>query len=160
MATVYSNYYGSVSTVGTASGAVTTSTSYIYKGPMPERKGEVCIRRCSYDLANGALGATNTVLKLCKLAPGEKFVRITISSGDDDLDSDNDYTFDFGTTTTSTLIYTASTVLQAGAETVLVSEELEELAAATAGDELFLTRAAGATGSSGTVYFLIESTIV
>ena len=156
MAAKYSSLYESNSTQTVSSGAVTTSTTYSYVGPKADRKQRTCTIRATYDLANGALGATNTTLTIAEIPAGAKMLRMTISSGDDDVDSDNDFTFDLGWTATPTTFLAASTVLQAGAETAYVSEELEELAASAAGDSLILTRAAGTTNTSGTIYFLAE----
>ena len=155
MAAKYSSLYESNSTQTVSSGAVTTSTTYSYVGPKADQKQRTCTIRATYDLANGALGATNTTLTIAEIPAGAKMLRMTISSGDDDVDSDNDFTFNLGYTSATTAFLAASTVLQAGAETVYVSEDLEEIAAA-AGDSLLLTRAAGTTNTSGTIYFLAE----
>jgi hypothetical protein len=156
MAAKYSSLYEENTAQSVATGAFTTSSSYSYVGPKATRKQQTCTIRGTYNLANGALGATNTTLTLAEVPAGSKMIRLTISSGDDDVDSDNDFTFDLGWTATPTTFLSASTVLQGGAETVYVSEELEELAASAAGDSLILTRAAGATNSTGTIYFLAE----
>ena len=160
MATRYSSLYGSVDNQATTSGAVGASSAYIYKGPFAERKDQIQVVRATYNLASGAIAAaTSDVLKICKLPAGAKFLRVGISSGDDDVDTDSDFTFDLGTTTTANLLLNDSTALQAGAETALGTEELEELAVTADGDELLLTAVAEETNSTGTIYFLIEYVI-
>ena len=161
MATWYSNLYASSSVRGITNNTESTTTSYSYKGPIAEKVGDHQTIRATYDCAGGAVNFSNSdVLHICKLPAGAKIIRITLSSGDDDVDSDNDFTFDLGTTTTANLYLNDSTVLQAGAETAYVSEELEEIAAASAGDSLLLTAAAGETNSSGTIYFLVEYVVI
>ena len=156
MAALYSSLYESNTAQVVTTGAFANSTTYSYVGPKAEHKQTTATIRATYDLANGAIGATNTTLTIAEFPAGSKMLRMTISSGDDDVDSDNDFTFNLGWTSSTSAFLAASTVLQAGAETAYGVEELEEIAASAAGDSLVLTRAAGATNSSGTIYFLCE----
>lgn len=154
----YSSLYDAIPTQGFSAGAVATANSYAYRGPTIESPGETIMISASYNLANGALNITSTdTLKLCEGIPsGAKLRRATISSGDDDVDSDNDFTFNLGWGSSTSAFAAASTVLQAGAETVWQAEELEEIAAAGENDFIILTAVAGETDSSGTIYFQFE----
>lgn len=155
MATLYSDQYGQVSGEVVTAGVVASNTSYIYKGPSATTKGQPVVVNATYNLANGTLNGTNTQLVICKLPEGGKGLRISISSGDDDVDSGNSFTFNLGTTTNATAFASADTGLQAGGEVFYTIEATEEVTIA-AGDELIFSRQANALNSSGTLYFVVE----
>lgn len=155
MAIVYSSLYGAVSNKTTSAGAEATSSAYHYKGPTPHAKGSLYVLNGTYNLANGALDATNTQLVIAPAPAGGKLVRGSISSGDDDVDSDNDFTFNFGLSSDTDAFAAADTGLQAGAETFYTVEATEEVTIAE-GDSFLIERAAGETNSSGTIYFTLE----
>lgn len=108
MATLYSNQYGSKAGVGTASGALTATTTYFYKGPNLKQKGETITRICVYT----GLIATADVLKLAGgIMDGERVDAFTVALTVD-ADTGNDITANIGTTTTPTGIASASTIFQ------------------------------------------------
>ena len=159
MARRYSDQYASPVNQAISAGVIGSSqTAWSYKGPSATEAGKPTLVRATYNLANGTIDITTTDdLLICGLPIGASITRLSISSGDDDLDSDNDFTFNLGWTGSLTAILSASTVLQAGAETNLGQEELDEIAAVTVdGAHLTLTSAAGDLNSSGTIYFLVE----
>lgn len=159
MARRYSDQYASPVNQAITAGVVGNSqTAWSYRGPSATEAGKPTLVRATYNLANGTLAFASTDdLFICALPIGARITRLSISTGDDDLDSDNNFTFNLGWTGSLTAILSGSTVLQAGAETNLGQEELDEIAAVTVdGAHLTLTSAAGDLNASGIIYFLVE----
>lgn len=87
--TYYSNLYAPVSSRGTASGADSNPTSYVYKGPRGEHAGETVTVEGTFTCP--AALATNDLANLFPIPEGAK------------IDSFDHYYEDFGTTCTTTV---------------------------------------------------------
>lgn len=109
MATYYlTPGYGSKAGVTTSAGAITASTTYFYKGPTVNHKGDTCTRVGSY---TGTI-TTGDIWKLAGgIVDGERVVSFTVGLTVDG-DTGNDITANIGTTTSPTGIAAASTIFQ------------------------------------------------
>src|SRR5574343_1013495 len=143
MTTYYSSAYGL---------NPSDSTNYIYKGPMPERSGQIVVRRVTF---TGVMAfATTDSLKLFNAAPGERLLSISnIRSGDPD--AANDFTVNIGWTSAKTAVASASTGMQATAALEFDDGDLIAVAAAAEGDALEVNAAAGAAEVSATHTFVV-----
>ncbi len=154
MPAVYTSFWDSYNLQSTASGAVTESVTWIPKGVNPKVAGDTYEIQFSYDLASGALNATNTPLVISSLPAGTYDLEIVLNQPGTDLDSDNNFTFNLGTVASATAYASASTGLQAttpfryGPARVTVA----------AGESLRLARAAGDLDSSGRLIGLVRIT--
>ena len=158
MPAVFSTLYDKYTTVGTASGAIAQTTVAIPKGAQPEVKGTVVQIGGSYNLADGALNATNTPLTLTPLPQGSRIVSIKIWPSAD-IDAGNDFTFNLGTVANGTAFASASTALQAvtGFSTpATIAQAVTGQTAIGANESLLLARAAGDTDAVGTIFFTVE----
>ena len=159
MAILYSNLYGAIPTVGTSAGAITTTTSYVYKGPTVKSKGEAIVIAGVFDCANGLLNGTNTQLFLCALPQNGKISRISLAPSAD-IDSGNTFTFNLGTVALATAYASASTALQAvtgfSTPATIATDADQGVALFAASESLILARQAGATTSTtGLIYFQV-----
>lgn len=149
MATLYSDLYG-------APPNPEASGSMIYRGPHGHMtKGSVYVVRGTLTIAT-TLGASDTA-RLLKAMEAAKLLRMAIvPSGD--LNAANDFTFNLGWTSAGTAFASASTGLQAATAYELSAATLAAAAAAAkGGDDLVLTRVAGAL-SAGSLSFIAEIT--
>lgn len=142
MARYYSNQYGTYD----------GGTTYIYKGPGVERKGQeaTIYGTITFD---GNFGAGDDAV-LCDLPEGARITRLSLINTTDQ-DTDNDLTVDIGWASDQDEFATASTGLQATTiititETVLISAD-----ACAAGDKLTLTRIAGELEAAGSLRFIV-----
>lgn len=140
--------------VGTASGALTTSQTIISKMTGPDITGKTEEYTFSYDLAAGAVDATNTPLILCSLPAGTYDLSYVLNPSGTDLDSDSDFTFNLGTAASATAFLSASTGLQA---TTPVTGQPTRVTVG-ANETLRLARVAGELDSSGVLYGSIKIT--
>lgn len=146
MATKYSSLYA-VAPQG-------ASTTYIYKGPNPERTGQVLVRRCTY---TGTLDvATTDKLKLFEATAGERLLGF-YNNRDGDPDAANDATVNVGFTSAPTGVLSASTGMQATTKIDLSAADLIAVAAAVEGDALEVAMQAGAMEVSRTHTFVVTS---
>lgn len=147
MTTYYSSAYGV---------NPSDSTNYIYKGPAPDRSGQICVRRVTF---TGVMAfATTDKLKLFKAVAGERLLSFSnIRSGDPD--AANDFTCNIGWTSAPTAVASASTGMQAAAALEFDDGDLIAVAAAAEGDELEVAAAAGAAEVSATHTFVVTSYI-
>lgn len=155
MANLYTDLFGTVSVQSTASGAVSSTSSRIYKGPTLGSKGGTCTRTATF---TGTI-ATTDVLHICGgLVTGEKLVSMDISfSGDPD--TGNDITVDVGTTTDPDGILDDSTGFQGATDiTVQCSGQAVPTLLAVQGDEYILT-ATNATETSRVITFTIVTSV-
>lgn len=158
MATLYSSLYDKYTTQGTTSGAPSTTTTRIYKGLRPEKKGEVVTISGQYDLSEGTLNATNTQLFLCELVQGSRITGAKIWPSAD-VDSDNNFTFNLGTVASATAYESASADLQAvtgWSIPATIETAPAGIVSIGASESLILARQAGDLNSTGTLYFSIE----
>jgi len=155
MANLYTDAYGSVAVLSTASGAVTSTTSRIYKGPTIQAKGNTCTRTHTY---TGTIATTDVLHIAGGLVTGEKLVSMDISFSADP-DTGNDITVDIGTTTDPDGILNDSTGFQAATDiTVQCSGQAVPTLLAVQGDEYILT-ATNATETSATITFTIVTAV-
>lgn len=150
MATLYSSLYGTPPNPESAGGAL------IYRGPHGHMaKGSVYVVRGTLTISS-TLGASDTA-KLLKTMEGAKLLRMDIVPSAD-LNAANDFTFNLGWTSAATAHASASTGLQGTSAFTLTSAGLIAAAAAgKGGDDLVLTRVAGAL-SAGSLSFIAEIT--
>lgn len=147
MTTYYSSAYGQ---------NPSDSTNYIYKGPMPERSGQICVRRVTF---TGVLSsATTDTLKLFNAAAGERLLSIS-NQRSGDPDAVNDFTFNLGWTSAQTAVASASTGMQATTAVKYDDGDLILVPAAQEGDAFELNAAAGEAEVSATHTFVITSYI-
>lgn len=161
MADFYTTLYGAVPRSATSAGAVSTSNSYAYKGPVAARAGETVTIYGTYTNTTAAqLGANSgDVIHVCGLPIGAKVLYIGIGQSAD-LDTDNDFTFDLGVTGATTRYGSALTGLQATTPVELdFSDQFADAAISTSGAELLLTRAAGELEAAGTLAFEVKYVI-
>lgn len=160
MATRYSNLYGEIPVTSTSSGAITTTSSYSYKGPLGNASGEAVSVYATYaNTANSLAVGSSDTLKICKLPPRAKVIRIGILASTD-MDTDNDFTFNLGTSASATAYASASTGLQATSAVELdFSDNISDAAIGADGDELILAVAAGELEVAGTIHFNVEYVI-
>ena len=109
MATYYlTPGYGSKAGVTTSAGAITASTTYFYKGPTVNHKGDTCTRVGS---STGTI-TTGDIWKLAGgIVDGERVVSFAVGLTVDG-DTGNDITANIGTTTSPTGIAAASRAVQ------------------------------------------------
>lgn len=152
MADLYTSLYGSKAGVGTASGALTATTTYFYNGPCLGQEGQTCLRKATYTgtIANG------DVLHLAGgLRDGETLISLDISTSTDP-DTDNDGEVDIGTTTDPNGILELSQGLRAAADVnVETSGQADATLVAVNGDEYLLTMTTGEHEVSATYTFTI-----
>jgi hypothetical protein len=148
MANQYSNLYG------TAPNA--NSTVVTYAGPTGQRPGQSVLR---YSTFTGTIANADVLYIAGGFVAGEKLVRFTaIRSADGD--TDNDATFNLGWRLgTGSEFLAASTGFQAAVAVAIAADVAMPIAAASEGDDLILTNAAGEIEVSTTHRFLIESVI-
>ena len=153
MATHYSNLY-----VPAAGRTSPDDGVRIFMGPHgPMTKGGLYVVRGEIVIATGAtIGATDTA-KMFVAPQGAMVIRAAIVPSAD-LDAANTFTFNLGWTSASNTHASASAGLQAATAFVLDADDTVTAAAAGAdGDELVLSRVAGAL-SAGTLRFIVELT--
>lgn len=150
MATLYSDLYGLPPNAEVSGGA------QIYRGPHGHMaKGTVYVVRGILTIAS-TLGASDSA-KLLKVAEGAKLLRMAIVPSAD-LNAGNDFTFNLGWTSAGTAFASASTGLQSTTAVELTAAAMAAAAAAAkGGDDLVLTRVAGAL-SAGSLSFIAEIT--
>lgn len=146
MATLHSSHYGTPPNAA-------EGTAPIYRGPSgPMVTGMPHVVRGTVTIAT-TLGASDSA-KLCKVPEGTKLLRMAIvPSGD--LDGANTFTFNLGWTSAGTAFASASTGLQGATAFELTAAATAAAAAAADGDELVLSRVAGAL-AAGTLSFVAE----
>jgi hypothetical protein len=155
MANLYTDLYGTVSVQSTSSGAISSTSSRIYKGPALGQKGATLTRTATY---TGTI-ATTDVLHICGgIRTGEKLVSLDVSFSTDP-DSGNDITVDIGTTTDPDGILNDSTAFQGATDlTVYTSGQAVPTLLGVDGDEYILT-ATNATETSAVITFTIVTAI-
>ncbi len=155
MANLYTDLFGTVAVQSTASGAVSSTSTRIYKGPSLHDKAATCTRTATYV---GTI-ATTDVLHICGgLRTGEKLVSMDISFSADP-DTGNDITVDIGTTTDPDGILNDSTGFQGATDiTIQCSGQAVPTLKAVEGDEYILT-ATNATETSATITFTIVTAV-
>ena len=151
MATHYSDLY-----VRAAGMTTPDDGTRIYRGPHGHMaKGTVFVVRGEIVIPTGSTIGASDVAKLLVAHEGAKVLRLAIVPSAD-LDGANTFTFNLGWTSASNALASASAGLQGTAAYTLAMDATIAVAAAGAdGDELILTRVAGAL-SAGTLRFAVE----
>lgn len=152
MATYHSDLY-----VRAAGMTTPDDGTRIYKGPHGHMaKGTVFAVRGSIVIPTGStLGASDPLAKLLVAHEGAKILRVAIVPSAD-LDGANTFTFNLGWTSAANTLASASAGLQGtAAYTIAGDAAIAAAAAGPDGDELILTRVAGAL-AAGSLSFLIE----
>lgn len=131
----------------------------IYQGPSgPMSSGHVLAVKATYDNKAGAAGIganAGDVLKICRVPPGASLLRFyAVPSAD--LDGANTFAFNLGLTSLANAYAAASTGLQGATAFKLDADAVIAAAASIDGDELILTRTAGALATAGQVRFVAE----
>lgn len=148
MATYYSNLYHTPPNAD-------PTTAPIYQGPSGQMsKGHTYMVIGSLTIPSATFTAGD-IAKLCKVSESARLIRFTaVPSGD--LDAGNTFTFNLGWTSVANTFAAASTGLQGTAAFVLAtSDTIASTSAVVHGDELVLTRVAGAL-SAGSIAFVAE----
>jgi hypothetical protein len=129
----------------------------IYQGPSGHmQKGMTHIVRGTLTIPSATF-TTGDTAKLCACPEGARLLRIAIVPSAD-LDSGNTFTFNLGWNSTANAFAAASTGLQAATAFELkASDTIAAASAAVHGDELLLSRVAGAL-AAGSLSFVAEFT--
>lgn len=146
MAILYSSLYGTPPNAA-------EDTAPIYRGPSGHMQvGSLYVVRGTVTIDDD-IGASDSA-KLCAVPQGTKLLRMAIVPSAD-LDGSNSFTFNLGWVSAATAFASASTGLQGTSAYTTAAADQASAAAAGDGDEVVLTRVAGAL-AAGTLTFVAE----
>lgn len=149
MTQFYSDLYRTPPSGGTpiyqgASGQMASGSTVAIRGTLTNPSGSA-----------GMGGGTGDFASLCKAPPGAKLLRFAAVPSAD-LDASNSFTFNLGLTSLANAYVSASAGLQGTSAYELAAKDVINAAAAVDGDDLILTRVAGAWANAGSLSFVAE----